>query len=189
MTPPPANDVRDQSYVLSLRLLIRRSLQIATPAVEVQADPNPASEPEDVPDRGPSPGTCQDEAIYISSDDEEDDIEPTSDRPPTPASSEEQITHFRDFYTNLDFDMSQHHPALANCDLGTAQHVLPLRQWPQDRLVQIYHRSIPSLRCFECVVLARGVSNIGLNGTIEKSAIRVCVCMDIASPFHILTCL
>ncbi|KAL1667574.1 hypothetical protein GGF50DRAFT_124735 [Schizophyllum commune] len=153
VTPPPAND-------------------IATPAVEVPADPNPASEPEDVPVRGPSPGTCQDEAIYISSDDEEDDIEPTSDRPPTPASSEEQITHFRDFYTNLDFDMSQHHPALANCDLGTAQHVLPLRQWPQDRLVQIYHRSIPSLRCFECVVLARGVSNIGLNGTIEKSAIR-----------------
>ncbi|KAL1693884.1 hypothetical protein GGG16DRAFT_122990 [Schizophyllum commune] len=153
VTPPPAND-------------------IATPAVEVPADPNPASEPEDVPGRGPSPGTCQDEAIYISSDDEEDDIEPTSDRPPTPASSEEQITHFRDFYTNLDFDMSQHHPALANCDLGTAQHVLPLRQWPQDRLVQIFHRSIPSLRCFECVVLARGVSNIGLNGTIEKSAIR-----------------
>ncbi|KAL1723622.1 hypothetical protein EV715DRAFT_191221 [Schizophyllum commune] len=153
VTPLPAND-------------------IATPAMEVQEELNPASEPEDVSDRGPPPGTCQDEAIYISSDDEEDDIEPSSDRPPTPASSEEQITHFRDFYTNLDFDMSQHHPALANCDLGTAQHVLPLRQWPQDRLVQIYHRSIPSLRCFECVVLARGVSNIGLNGTFEKSAIR-----------------
>ncbi|KAI5894128.1 uncharacterized protein SCHCODRAFT_01115145 [Schizophyllum commune H4-8] len=153
VTPLPAND-------------------IATPAMEVQEESNPGTEPEDVPDRGPSPGTCQDEAIYISSDDEEDDIEPTSDHPPTQASSEDQTTLFKAFYANLDFDMSQHHAALANCDLGTAQHVLPLRQWPQDRLVQIYQRSIPSLHYFECLVLAKGVSNIALDGTIEKSATR-----------------
>lgn len=78
-----------------------------------------------------------------------------------------------EFLANLDFDLSAHAPALAQCDLGTARDVYPLRNWATMDLLFTLAEAMPQLLYIERYELSRRIKTMSANGGVVKSPMRV----------------